>query len=515
MSSTLSLHSLWDSRFEDCNISEEAFISAHEAQPDVVKISSILAAAGRSLPLIHSHELKFYSHLGAGANFKVNCEVYTKGDETSAPELVAVKYLRLPSVPGPETAKFYDGIMRELRVMTHPPFRYHECLLEPLAYGWSTSPETGVHPYLVVDYSDHGTLAQYLQRITPPVDECRQFALDVAVGLQALHHTRIVHGDLKPDNVLIYNCAGERPQVAKLADFGASIFEDDLEEGPVSYKGTSRYKAPEHAGRLGIPVYKAAQTMKGYYKADIYSIGLSIWEVMNNGDDYCESEWLLEGESELRFLDRICEIEKDGLLNRARLFCENRFRDLGQPVVQKTVMETFEVTLRDQAALRADIDTLVEKLANGIRYVTNPSCYWHTFSTLLCSKTRPKPAYPRIRSLPLSKDDGPDPRGWKLPIIRTTAPMDRRARKQQRSSGASLSASKSDHTINVFEESERIVRARQKPTFKLTTAKPSGLTESPSEVKGLSSLLQREPAPTATAFGRQSFNVFQVRHIRV
>jgi len=98
-------------------------------------------------------------------------------------------------------------------------------------------------------------------------------------------------------------------------------------------------------------------------------------------------------------------------------------------------------------------------------------------------------------------------------MVRTKAPMDRKARKQQRSSGAFLSAPKSAPVINVFEESERIVRAREKPIFKLTTAKPSALTESPSEVKGLSLLLQREPAPTATEFRRQSFNVFQVRHL--
>ena len=146
--------------------------------------------------------------------------------------------------------------MRELRVLTHPPFRNYECLIEALAYG---CPELGVYPYLVVDYADHGTLAEYLQRITPPVDQCRHLALDVAVGLQALHHSEIVHGDLKPDNVLVFDCAGERQQVAKLADFGASIFEVDFDDGPVSYRGTARYNPPKQEGRFGTQARKAAQ----------------------------------------------------------------------------------------------------------------------------------------------------------------------------------------------------------------------------------------------------------------
>lgn len=245
-----SMSSLWDSRFDESHSSKEAFISASTTHADTLTISSILATAGRALPIIYPQQLQFYGHLGTGSCFKVDCEVYTQEGGPS-PELVAVKYLRLPRSQDPETSKFYDGVMRELRVPTHPPFRNHECLVEALAYGWATSLGLGVHPYLVLDYSDHGNLAVYLQRITPPVEQCRNLALDVAVGLQALHQSNFIHGDLKPDNVLVFDCAGERPQVAKLADFGATISEVDFDEGPVSYKGTPKYNAPEQDGKTG------------------------------------------------------------------------------------------------------------------------------------------------------------------------------------------------------------------------------------------------------------------------
>ena len=124
-------------------------------------------------------------------------------------------------------------------------------------------------------------------------------ALDVAVGLQALHGSEIILGDLKPDNILLFDCDGERPQVAKLADFGASIFDADFEDGPVSYRGTARYNAPEQEGRLLSQPGGTAQTKEAFLKADICSLGPVVWEAMNNGDEYCEPDWLVESETEL------------------------------------------------------------------------------------------------------------------------------------------------------------------------------------------------------------------------
>ena len=368
MSSGHSLPSLWDSRFDSFRPSEEAVDVSNITRDDIAKISSILAAAGSALQPIQPHELEFYGHLGAGSCFRVECEIYTKKEFLPQPQLVAVKYLRLHGNPGRHTNKFYDGVMRELRVLTHPPFRNHECIIEALAYGWSANSQTGIHPYLVMDYSVHGTLAEYLRRITPPMDECREFALDMAIGLQALHHSGIIHGDLKLDNVLIFDTGGDRPQVAKLADFGASIFDIDFDAGPVSYGGTARYNAPEQEGRLGPQAWRAAQTRERFYKADIYSLGLCVWEAMIHGDDFCDPKWLVTDETVLHFLDRICETEEDGLLNRARLLCEERFAHIQESTIKSAITSTFEITLKIDAAARADIDKVVTILADGTRY---------------------------------------------------------------------------------------------------------------------------------------------------
>ena len=101
---------------------------------------------------------------------------------------------------------------------------------------------------------------------------------------------------------------------------------------------------------------------------------------MNDGYEFCDPEWLVNGETELQFLDPICEVEEDGVLSKAQIFCANRFRDLDPPIVQQAIMNTFEVTLRDKAALRADTELVIDLLADGVRYVKER---YQTYSTRL------------------------------------------------------------------------------------------------------------------------------------
>ena len=75
-----------------------------------------------------------------------------------------------------------------------------------------------------------------------------QIALDIAAGLQLMHKFNIVHGDVKPGNVLIFsNADSELPYIAKLSDFGVCI--DMQQPGskltPDSYLGTDDWIGPE------------------------------------------------------------------------------------------------------------------------------------------------------------------------------------------------------------------------------------------------------------------------------
>ena len=56
----------------------------------------------------------------------------------------------------------------------------------------------------------------------PEVGDCRLVLMQISNGLQYLHSQNIVHGDLKPNNVLISHPKGSLNPALKLADFGLS-----------------------------------------------------------------------------------------------------------------------------------------------------------------------------------------------------------------------------------------------------------------------------------------------------
>jgi serine/threonine protein kinase len=95
--------------------------------------------------------------------------------------------------------------------------------------------------------------------------------LDVADGLLALHQLGVVHGDIKPDNVLMF----EDPKrwTAKIADFSHSIL--DTGETRHLIGGTQAYAAPEWKEKL------ATGTL---LKTDVYSYGLLFGSIMAGFD---------------------------------------------------------------------------------------------------------------------------------------------------------------------------------------------------------------------------------------
>lgn len=129
--------------------------------------------------------------------------------------------------------------------MHHDPLKNHPNILTLLGYGWNME-ASSILPYIVVEYSAHGTLRDYLRsahKLKIGFTDKEMLIADVAAGIHALHTTGIVHGDIKMDNVLIFDSDERKGSLAaRICDFGHSIV---VGEGPDAYKpavytGTSR-----------------------------------------------------------------------------------------------------------------------------------------------------------------------------------------------------------------------------------------------------------------------------------
>lgn len=73
--------------------------------------------------------------------------------------------------------------------------------------------------------------------------------IDVAEGMQFLHSAQVLHGDLKPANVLLKSGPGSHVVTAVVADFGLSrMLDASLSQNSIqrtSSMGTIQYMAPE------------------------------------------------------------------------------------------------------------------------------------------------------------------------------------------------------------------------------------------------------------------------------
>ncbi|KAL7671702.1 hypothetical protein ACOME3_006606 [Neoechinorhynchus agilis] len=104
-------------------------------------------------------------------------------------------------------------------------------------------------------------------------------ACQMLQALAKLKELNIVHGDLKPGNIMMVNCLDKREQF-KLIDFGLAV-QLRNQESLYGYLQTSYYRAPEMI--VGLPIAKSI---------DMWSLGCTIGElaigrpIFPGSDDY-------------------------------------------------------------------------------------------------------------------------------------------------------------------------------------------------------------------------------------
>lgn len=134
--------------------------------------------------------------------------------------------------PTPETRQAMKAAMMELFALVHPPLLKHTNIVDFFGLAWGSNYYEPSHrmPVLVVEYAEHGNLAQLQGREDLEPSMRSSLALDVGAGIQVLHRCGIIHGDVKSENVLIFSHQ-EKKYLAKVADFGFSLVGQATEPG--------------------------------------------------------------------------------------------------------------------------------------------------------------------------------------------------------------------------------------------------------------------------------------------
>ncbi|KAK9230321.1 hypothetical protein WN944_023288 [Citrus x changshan-huyou] len=129
----------------------------------------------------------------------------------------------------------------------------------------------GSNRLLVYEFMKNGSLANLLftSEQRPSWNERRRIALEIAKGIHYLHdecETRIIHCDIKPQNILM-----DESWTAKISDFGLSkLLKPDQTRTYTILRGTRGYRAPEwHSNNSPITV-----------KSDVYSFGVMLLEIV-------------------------------------------------------------------------------------------------------------------------------------------------------------------------------------------------------------------------------------------
>jgi len=143
--------------------------------------------------------------------------------------------------------------------------------------------------YMVSELLEGQTLARAMAGFSGrderlPPHRVGAIALQICDALHALHDVGVVHRDLKPDNVMLIDTAhGEQ---VKLMDFGVAA-ETDL--------NATRLTTTGHG--LGTPLYGAPEQLTGEgpisSRADIYSLGVVLYEMLSGVPPYADSQALI------------------------------------------------------------------------------------------------------------------------------------------------------------------------------------------------------------------------------
>ncbi|KAM0420465.1 hypothetical protein ACHAPT_011757 [Fusarium lateritium] len=190
--------------------------------------------------------------------------------------------------------QIFRTLINEVTVLSQEFTREHDNIAQLQGICWDISPEDDrPWPVLVFEKSPLGDLYRFSRQEGRgmTVDERLWLCVDIGMAIRDMHDKQIVHGDIKPENVLVFANESGR-HTARVIDFGYSsryLGDDEHLSLPIS----APWNAPENDGRL------SGWTPSQAVKADFFCFGLlCVWLLSpccHEGGTPGEAEAILRG----------------------------------------------------------------------------------------------------------------------------------------------------------------------------------------------------------------------------
>ena len=178
-------------------------------------------------------------------------EVY-RADDLKLGQPVALKFVPLSIAQNGELLQRLYNEVRVGRQVAHP----NVVRLFDLA-------DYEGHPFIVMEFVDGENLESLTERLGRlPQRKAMEVAREICAGLAASHDREVIHGDLKPANIMI-----DGRGHARVSDFGLSALAADMTRRTL-IAGTPAYMAPEQRkGLLSL-------------RSDVYALGIVLSELL-------------------------------------------------------------------------------------------------------------------------------------------------------------------------------------------------------------------------------------------
>lgn len=261
--------------------------------------------------------------------------VYLAEQEEPVRRRVALKIIKLGMETRSVIARF-EAERQALAMMDHPN----------IARVFDAGATERGSPYFVMELVTGVKMTTYCDRHRLNLAQRLDLFIQICHAIQHAHQKGIIHGDIKPSNILVASQDGV--PVPKVIDFGISratearLTDAFFATAYTQLVGTPAYMSPEQANLspAGIDT-----------RSDIYSLGVVLYELLTGKTPFEQAELLADGIEGMRRILR----EKEPPRPSARL------QSLGMPEAIRTAGSRCTDAARLLACLRGDLDWVVMK----------------------------------------------------------------------------------------------------------------------------------------------------------